>query len=316
MHEIEKIGVLTSGGDSPGMNAAIRAVVRTAIFYKIDVVGIQEGYKGTATLYSSNASVKAGGTRKVTVWVNMSRPATAYEADIVLSEGLSIQEGSVEFGSKINSASHIAHVLPRANGAHLIVYASGNEPFLAGTGTALTFVLAGGNEFTGGTYQIQHQYFITADGVVCMPENANYDVTLAKTYVTSILLEPDDIEMVAGNDSILSVTILPETATIKELSWLTSDAEVATADNGIISAVAAGTATITAKATDGSNKQATVLVTVYKDEDAIKEIEGEQLTNANEIYDLQGRKIHSGQMVNGKLPRGIYIIGGKKVLVK
>ncbi|MCR5828490.1 MAG: 6-phosphofructokinase [Bacteroidales bacterium] len=46
MHEIQKIGVLTSGGDSPGMNAAIRAVVRTAIFYKIEVVGIQEGYKG------------------------------------------------------------------------------------------------------------------------------------------------------------------------------------------------------------------------------------------------------------------------------
>ena len=43
--------------------------------------------------------------------------------------------------------------------------------------------------------------------------------------------------MVAGNDSVLTVTILPETATVKELSWLTSDAEVATANDGIISAV-------------------------------------------------------------------------------
>jgi 6-phosphofructokinase 1 len=46
MHNITKIGVFTSGGDAPGMNAAIRAVVRTAIFYKIEVVGIQMGYRG------------------------------------------------------------------------------------------------------------------------------------------------------------------------------------------------------------------------------------------------------------------------------
>ena len=43
---IKKIGVLTSGGDAPGMNAAIRAVVRTAIFYGLEVVGIRHGYKG------------------------------------------------------------------------------------------------------------------------------------------------------------------------------------------------------------------------------------------------------------------------------
>jgi len=43
---IRKIGVLTSGGDAPGMNAAIRAVVRTSIFYGREVVGIYHGYKG------------------------------------------------------------------------------------------------------------------------------------------------------------------------------------------------------------------------------------------------------------------------------
>ena len=43
---IKKIGVLTSGGDAPGMNAAIRAVVRTCAFYKIECVGIYRGYQG------------------------------------------------------------------------------------------------------------------------------------------------------------------------------------------------------------------------------------------------------------------------------
>jgi len=46
MTEIKKIGVYTSGGDAPGMNAAIRAVVRTALFYDIEVVGIMRGYHG------------------------------------------------------------------------------------------------------------------------------------------------------------------------------------------------------------------------------------------------------------------------------
>jgi 6-phosphofructokinase 1 len=44
--KIKKIGVLTSGGDSPGMNAAIRSVVRTCAFYNIECVGIYRGYQG------------------------------------------------------------------------------------------------------------------------------------------------------------------------------------------------------------------------------------------------------------------------------
>jgi len=44
--KIKRIGVLTSGGDSPGMNAAIRAVVRTCAFYDLECVGIYRGYQG------------------------------------------------------------------------------------------------------------------------------------------------------------------------------------------------------------------------------------------------------------------------------
>lgn len=43
---IKKIGVLTSGGDAPGMNAALRAVVRTAAYHKVECLGIQQGYQG------------------------------------------------------------------------------------------------------------------------------------------------------------------------------------------------------------------------------------------------------------------------------
>ncbi len=46
MTKVNKIAVLTSGGDAPGMNPCIRAVVRTAIFNKLAVVGIRQGYQG------------------------------------------------------------------------------------------------------------------------------------------------------------------------------------------------------------------------------------------------------------------------------
>lgn len=43
---IKRIGLLTSGGDAPGMNAAIRAVVRAGAYYKVDIEGIFQGYLG------------------------------------------------------------------------------------------------------------------------------------------------------------------------------------------------------------------------------------------------------------------------------
>jgi 6-phosphofructokinase 1 len=45
-NKIKTIAVLTSGGDSPGMNAAIRAVVRTCAFYEINCIGVYRGYQG------------------------------------------------------------------------------------------------------------------------------------------------------------------------------------------------------------------------------------------------------------------------------
>jgi len=69
MGKIKKIGVLTSGGDSPGMNAAIRAVVRTAVYEGLEVMGIMCGYQGMINadfkpLYAHSVSdiIQKGGT--------------------------------------------------------------------------------------------------------------------------------------------------------------------------------------------------------------------------------------------------------------
>ena len=67
---MKRIGVLTSGGDAPGMNAAIRAVVRTAIYKGMTVVGINRGYNGllNGDMYemdvrSVSSIIQRGGTK-------------------------------------------------------------------------------------------------------------------------------------------------------------------------------------------------------------------------------------------------------------
>src|SRR5690554_112656 len=69
MRKINKIAVLTSGGDAPGMNAAIRAVVRGAIVNKLEVIGVNRGYEGLITndLFEMNSQsvsniIQQGGT--------------------------------------------------------------------------------------------------------------------------------------------------------------------------------------------------------------------------------------------------------------
>lgn len=69
MGKIKKIGVLTSGGDAPGMNAAIRAVTRTAIYNGLEVIGIRHGYHGMINnhmvqlkAYSVSDILSKGGT--------------------------------------------------------------------------------------------------------------------------------------------------------------------------------------------------------------------------------------------------------------
>ncbi|HCX64599.1 MAG TPA: 6-phosphofructokinase [Eubacteriaceae bacterium] len=66
---MKRIGVLTSGGDAPGMNAAIRAVVRTSVYNDVEVYGIKRGYSGLLeknieplSVYSVADIIHRGGT--------------------------------------------------------------------------------------------------------------------------------------------------------------------------------------------------------------------------------------------------------------
>ena len=82
--------------------------------------------------------------------------------------------------------------------------------------------------------------------------------------VESITLDQEEIIVFIGKTASIKATPLPKNASIKKLEWTSSDDNIATVNNGKIKAISSGTATITVSATDGSNKSASVKVTVGK----------------------------------------------------
>lgn len=80
--------------------------------------------------------------------------------------------------------------------------------------------------------------------------------------VTSVTLDKTILTLDVGGSDTLTATVKPDNATNKAVTWSTSNKNVATVNNGVVTAVGAGTATITAAASDGSGKTATCEVTV------------------------------------------------------
>ena len=134
-----------------------------------------------------------------------------------------------------------------------------------------------------------------------------------------------DIELVEGETSTLIVTITPENATDKSVTWSSSDETVASVDaTGLVTALKAGTATITATTANGLTASCTVTVKAKSAGIDGVESEGESAVRVeggciiapegSEVFDLSGRRVS----VTGLRP-GIYIVripGGKAVKIR
>lgn len=101
---MKKIAVFTSGGDAPGMNACIRAVVRTAVYNQVEVTGIIRGYEGMikgdfVSMHSSSVSniIQRGGTllKSARSKEFMTKEGRALAAENLKNEGI---EGIVAIG--------------------------------------------------------------------------------------------------------------------------------------------------------------------------------------------------------------------------
>lgn len=91
----------------------------------------------------------------------------------------------------------------------------------------------------------------------------------APVLVTSVTLNTSELSLYTGQSETLIVTVAPDNATNPDVTWSSDKPEVATVENGEVTAKAAGTATITATAADGSGKSANCKVTVTQSEYSI-----------------------------------------------
>ncbi|MBR5083861.1 MAG: Ig-like domain-containing protein, partial [Prevotella sp.] len=117
--------------------------------------------------------------------------------------------------------------------------------------------------------------------------------------VVSISLDNTSLIISEGKTTTITATILPQDATNKRLTWTSSNNAVATVADGVVTAVGQGTATITAKSTDGSNITATCQVTVVANlDEAIAELQA-LVDEAQDLYDNSTEGDDIGQYAPG-----------------
>lgn len=266
-----------------------------------------ESDEGNARLYSSNASVKASNSRKVNVWLTSPLTISAYQADILVSDGLSVDTLTINEGN-LHSATHVLKRGRVEGNARILGYSTDNSGLKGLNGTLLTFIIESDETFVGGTFTLANQLLTTSDGRCFRPEDATYTMSLSKTYVTNIRLSDSNLKMNVGDIYTLGVTVEPLMATNQTLTWKSSDEKVAKVEaDGTITALSVGTATITVSATDGSGTKATVLLVVT---DGTGVLPIESVSDAAEVYTVSGVRIGKPTQA------GVYIVNGTKVLLK
>lgn len=114
---------------------------------------------------------------------------------------------------------------------------------------------------------------VTAVGVgktmiTCTADNgvsSQCEVNVSPIYINSMVIEPSEIEMTVAEQQKLNVKIYPDNATIKNMTWSSTNDAVAVVDeSGLVTAVGSGTCQVKATANDGSGKTASCLITVEK----------------------------------------------------
>ena len=168
----------------------------------------------------------------------------------------------------------IATVSPSNADNQKVIWSSSNSSVATVTDGVVTAIKAGTATITVKTDE-------GAKTATC-----NVTVVAKKIPVTSVSLDQTKIELTEGDELTLTATVKPHDATNKNVSWSSSNSSVATVTDGVVTAIKAGTATITVKTVDGA-KTATCKVTVVAKEIPVTSVSLDQtkieLTEGDEL---------------------------------
>ena len=211
----------------------------------------------TLSWYSNNTNVavvdngkvtgRAVGTAKITVRSNNGKTATAtitVEQGYVDVTGITLNKSSVSVNVGATTKL-VATVLPQSANNRSVTWSSSNTSIATVNNGTIKGIKAGTATISAKTY----------NGKV-----AKSTVTVKNIEPTSITVNTKKVALAVGSTYKLTATISPSNATIKTITWSTSNSAVAKVAGGTITAVKVGSATITAKTHNG--KSASVAVTV------------------------------------------------------
>ena len=244
-------------------------LVRAAMIAAL--LGVATHVNAEDKFYLSDFEIAAGETKQLAIQfetdnVNSADPSqlnyVAFQFDLYVPEGLTIvqKKGKPNFTFNADRMDdHTFSSATQADGALRVLSASlTNASFWEKTGDFILFSVTAAEDFTGNhELAFKNIMFSTADGsrteladvTTKVTGPAAEDPTVA---VTGITLDKSTAELTEGESVTLVATVAPDNATDKTVTWTTSDASVATVTNGVVTAVKAGNATITAKAGDKS----------------------------------------------------------------
>lgn len=212
----------------------------------------------------SVAPIEATPGTETTITVNIAGAAemTALQCNLQLPEGLTLA-GDIALGDA--AKGHTLSTSTLASGDLLIVlYDLYQSTFTDGPLLTIPVVAAEEPSTTEGTLHKVRTATIAAQSKALSDVKFTAVVETPVVEVAGITLDQTAATLTEGETLTLKATVSPDDATDKTVTWSTSDASVATVADGVVTAVAAGTATITAKAGEHS---ATCVVTVTRKEE-------------------------------------------------
>ena len=195
---------------------------------------------------AADISVVEGGTTTLAIELKNAGEVVGFQCDISLPEGVKLS-GEMTM-SRHQEGVHILVKKEQSDGSmRVLVYSNPNTPFTGNEGVVLNVPLS--VEASIGSYSIGLKNpVITAPGAVAHYADAStVTLNVLPIEATAVTLSKTEMELLIGAKEQLTATVSPDNATNKTVVWTSSDNNIATVDeNGNVTAVAIGSATITA----------------------------------------------------------------------